>query len=147
MNFGVTYGNATGITGDTDSSYGDDQGNGRSTSGYLFQLNGGAVTWSSRQQGLVTTSTCDEAEYVGLTEAAKEAIWLGNLLEDLGVSMQPITLLCDNSGSIALAQNTRTTGRTKHFTIRHHFIRDDALTKPVSAELLYKFCKDNFISF
>lgn len=131
----------------------------------MFKLCGAAITWSSRRQGLVTTSTT-EAEYVATTEAAKEAIWLSLLLSDLGHKPGAIPLYCDNQGAIALSNSARTTGRTKHFTVRHHFIREciaagsidikyvsthtqlaDALTKPVALDLLRSFCVGNGLSY
>ena len=51
-------------------------------SGYVFLVDGGAVLWSSKKQELVTLSTT-EAEYVAATHAAKEAIWLQQLIREI----------------------------------------------------------------
>lgn len=163
IDYGSTYGGETNFHGFSDAAFVDDKDTGRSTSGYIFKLCGSAITWSSRRQGFVTTSTT-EAEYVATTEAAKEAIWLSTLLVDLGHKPGATTLYCDNQGAIALANISRSTGRTKHFTVRHHFIREclaagtieikyvsthsqlaDALTKPVALDLLKVFCIGNSI--
>ncbi|GBE88222.1 hypothetical protein SCP_1300360 [Sparassis crispa] len=92
-------------------------------SGYVFMLNGGAVSWSSKRQGLVTLSTT-EAEYVALTHASKEAIWLRSFIKELfGEPEQSLPLRSDNQSAIALAKDDRFHARTKHIDIRFHFIR------------------------
>jgi hypothetical protein len=93
-------------------------------SGYVFTMNGGAVSWSSKRQELVTLSTT-EAEYVAQTHAAKEALWLSMLRSEvLGKTHAPLTLYADNQGAIALARDDRFHARTKHIDIRYHFIRE-----------------------
>ena len=75
----------------------------KSTSGHIFTLGGGAVSWRSIKQKCIADSTT-EAEYVATCEVAKEAIWLKKFLMELGVvpaSLSPITLYCDNSGAVA----------------------------------------------
>ena len=113
------------ITGYTDSDWAGDLDDRKSTSGFVFKLSGAAVTWSSRKQSLVAQSST-EAEYIGCSEAAREAVWLRRLLGDLQAKSQetPITLHADNQGSIKLTENTRFHGRTKHIEIRYHFVRE-----------------------
>lgn len=95
----------------------------RAISGYVFMLNGGAVSWSSKRQDLVTLSTT-EAEYVALTHTSKEAIWLRSFIKELfGDPEQPLPLRSDNQSAIALAKDDRFHARTKHIDIRFHFIR------------------------
>ena len=92
-------------------------------SGYAFLLDGGAISWSSKKQELVTLSTT-EAEYVALTHAAKEALWLWQFLEELfGPIGGPLTLYGDNPSAIALAysQAGQYHAHTKHIDIRYHF--------------------------
>ncbi len=96
----------------------------RAISGYVFMVDGGAVSWSSKKQELVTLSTT-EAEYVAATHAVKEALWLRRLISDLfpdGLSA-PTTLYGDNQSAIALAHGGQYHSRTKHIDIRYHFIR------------------------
>lgn len=91
-------------------------------SGYVF-LMGGAVSWSSKRQDIVSLSTT-EAEYVALTHAAKEAIWLRNLLAEIfNIPSLPVPLKSDSMGAIALSKDDRFHARTKHIDIRFHFIR------------------------
>ena len=100
-------------------------------------MNGGAVSWKSRQQPIVALSTT-EVEYVGYTEAAKEAIWLRRLLAEIDMreplnetneteskwGQNPVTIQVDNQGGMDLAANPKHHDRTKHIDIRHHFIRE-----------------------
>jgi hypothetical protein len=98
----------------------------RAISGYVFLIDGGAVSWSSRKQEIVSLSTT-EAEYIALTYAAKEALWLRQFLSELFPSspLQPLTLHDDNQGAVALAHAHigQFHARTKHIDIRYHFIR------------------------
>nr|GEZ81919.1 retrovirus-related Pol polyprotein from transposon TNT 1-94 [Tanacetum cinerariifolium] len=65
-----------------------------------------------------------EAEYMALTEAMKEAIWLKGLLEELGVELNRVTVNCDNQGAIHLSRNHVFHERTRHINVRYHFIRE-----------------------
>jgi hypothetical protein len=97
----------------------------RAISGYAFIIDGGAISWSTKKQELVTLSTV-EAEYVALTYAAKEALWLRQFLEELFHPIEePFIIYGDNQGAIALANSElgQFHARTKHIDIRYHFIR------------------------
>ena len=77
----------------------------RAISGHAFIIDGGAISWSSRKQELVTLSTA-EAEYVAATHAAKETIWLRRLKGTLSnLTMEATTLFCDNQAALRLAQD------------------------------------------
>ena len=66
-----------------------------------------------------------EAEYMAATQATKEALWLKQLLNEIGLTQsQPVLIRSDNQGCIALTKNPAYHSRTKHIDIRHHFIRD-----------------------
>ena len=71
--------------------------------------------------------TC-EAEYIGQTNATKEAIWLRRLLNEIRPETanepQATIIYCDNQGAIALAKNPQFHARTKHIDIQHHFVRE-----------------------
>jgi len=95
---------------------------GKSTSGYVFLSAGGAISWKSKKQSVVALSST-KAEYVALAEAGQEITWLRNLYNELGFPQEgPTDLRGDNEGSIALAKNLQFHTRTKHITIRHHWI-------------------------
>ena len=117
-------------------------------SGNVFLIDGGAISWSSRKQELITLSTA-EAEYVAATHAAKEAIWLRRLIFELFPTLKTPTLLyCDNQAALRLATDDNYHARTKHIDIRYHFIRQvvasDALrlvycpTDDMTADILTK---------
>ena len=111
------------VKGYTDSDYAGDLDKRRSTSGYVFTLAGGAVSWRSRLQDCVTQSTT-EAEYVGTSEASKESIWLGRLVTDLGIKQELPVLHCDSQSAIQLAKNPVFHAKTKHVDVKYHFIRE-----------------------
>ena len=91
-------------------------------SGHAFLIDGGAISWSSRKQELVTLSTA-EAEYVTVTHAAKECIWLRHLIEELSPSpLSTTTLYCNNQATLKLATDNNYRVRTKHIDICFHFI-------------------------
>lgn len=105
---------------DADGSMHEDR---HAISGYAFMIDGGAVSWSSKQQEIIALSTT-EAEYVAQTHAAKEALWLRSLIGQIfGGLEKPTTLYADNQSAIALAQDQQYHARTKHIDIRYHFIR------------------------
>ncbi|CAD7077956.1 unnamed protein product [Hermetia illucens] len=112
------------LQGFSDSDYASDTETRRSTTGYAFCLSNGIVTWSSQRQKLVTLSTTD-AEYVAAAAAAKEAIWLRKLLNDLGCLPKTSTVLrVDNQSAIRLIKNAEFHKRTKHIDIKHHYVRE-----------------------
>jgi hypothetical protein len=125
------------LTGWTDSDYAGDLDDRKSTSGYLFMLGGGAVSWSSKKQPIVTLSTT-EAEFVAAASCACQSIWLRSVLKHLKIDQGSNTLIfCDNSSSIKLSKNPILHGRCKHIDVRFHFLRD--LTKDGIIELVH--CK------
>jgi hypothetical protein len=134
----VCQGNTLEVLAYSDSDWANDMKSRKSTNGYVFTIYNGAVTWKSRRQSTVALSST-EAEYVGYTEAAKEAIWIRGLLIELDQRIplnrinnehnskwgqEPITIRVDNQGAIDLANNPKIHDRTKHIDIRHHFIRE-----------------------
>ena len=95
----------------------------RAISGTVFLIDGGAISWSSRKQELVTLSTA-EAEYVATMHAAKEAIWLQKLIFELFPTLKmPTTLYCDNQAALRLSTDDNYHACTKHIDVRYHFIR------------------------
>ena len=114
-----------GVRGYMDASFQTDLDDSRSQSGYVFLVNGGAVSWKSSKQETVADSTT-EAEYIAASEAAKEGVWIRNFLLDLGVvpgSSNPLDVYCDNNGAIAQAKEPRQHQKNKHVLRRYHLIR------------------------
>jgi len=91
-------------------------------SSYTFLIDGGAVSWSSKRQEIISLSTT-ESEYVAATHGVKEALWLRSLLLEVFGPFKDVTvLLCDNQSAIALACDHQYHTRTKHINVRYHFI-------------------------
>ncbi|GJW81958.1 retrotransposon protein, putative, ty1-copia subclass [Tanacetum coccineum] len=128
--YGTDRGNHVDVTGFVDSDYAKDPDKGRSITGYAFLVQRCVVSWKAMLQQVVALSTT-EAEYMALTEAVKEAIWLRGLLEELGVELNTVAVNCDNQGAIHLSRNHVFHERTKHINVRYHFIREVLEAKTV----------------
>jgi hypothetical protein len=111
------------LVGYVDLDYASDLDKRRSTTGYVFTFVKASVSWRSTLQSIIALSTT-EAEYMAMTEAIKEAIWLHGLIEDLGILQEHVYLFCDSQSAIHLAKNQVHHSQTKHIDIRFHFIRD-----------------------
>lgn len=125
LDVGITYrqipqGNI--LTGYSNANWASDRDSRHSTSGNCFLLAGGDVLWSSTKQKSVALSSI-ESEYMALTKATTEAIWLRQFLSNLGfVPDKPTTIFVDNKSAIALANNPKCHSRSKHIAIQYHFI-------------------------
>ncbi|KAE8666843.1 hypothetical protein F3Y22_tig00112490pilonHSYRG00048 [Hibiscus syriacus] len=136
IDFGLFYSvsNDYKLVGYSDSDWGGDIDNRRSTTGFVFFMGDIAFTWISKKQPIVTLSTC-EAEYVAATSCVCHAIWLRNLLKEIGLIQEEPTKVCvDNKSAIALAKNPVFHDRTKHIDIRYHYIRECVARKDVEVE-------------
>ena len=159
----------------SDADWAGDKDNRRSTGAYVCTISTcktnsahTAISWSSKQQATVALSST-EAEYMALTQACKEAIWVRRFLSEIvaitngNISSHtpPITIFADNQGSIALAKNPEFHSRTKHISIQQHFVREkveegqvrmdylptgdmlaDLLTKALPREKVERFRQD-----
>jgi hypothetical protein len=95
-----------------------------SISSYSFTLGSGAVSWKLQQQDLVTLLTC-KAEYVAASEAALEAVFLCNLLVEIGhIQCKPTLILADNKGTIVLTSDQTNHTHTKHIDVRYCYIQE-----------------------
>ena len=156
----LTYrGSLQDLIGYTDSDWAGDHATRKSTSGYIYNLGSGAISWSSKRQPTVALSTC-EAEYIGQTQAAKEAVWLKGLLNEIRPKggLQTVIIYGDNQGAIALAKNPLHHGRAKHIDIQHHWVRGQIADghidlkyvptdKQVADGLTKALCRDKFEAF
>ena len=95
----------------------------KSTSGYVFLVGKGAITWSSKKQ-ISTASSSTHAEYVTLSEASCEVCWLRNLYSELRLLREevPMTIYGDNDGSVAMANNPQFHSQSKHIAVRWHWV-------------------------
>ncbi|KAL0319707.1 UNVERIFIED_CONTAM: Retrovirus-related Pol polyprotein from transposon TNT 1-94 [Sesamum radiatum] len=93
---------------------------------FVFKLNGGVVAWKSSKQDTTADSTT-EAEYIAVLEAAKEAVWMENYIQELGVVpniTEPLVIFYDNNGAIAQAKEPRSHHRSKHILRCHHLLKE-----------------------
>ncbi|RVE41856.1 hypothetical protein evm_013500 [Chilo suppressalis] len=96
----------------------------RSNSGWVFLSQGGAISWESKKQRTVAISSA-EAEYVALSEAAKEAIFIRRFIAELRDGPNPaISIFTDSQSAMAIAKNPVHHQRTKHVDVRYHFVRE-----------------------
>jgi hypothetical protein len=145
------------LQGFVDADFAAEVDHRRSTTGYVFTVGTTAVSWISQIQKIVALSTT-EAEYIAVTEASKEMIWLQGLLAEMGFKQEKNVLHSDSQSAIHLAKNSAFHSRTKHIGLRYHFVRSlledgvltlekiqgsknpaDMLTKTVTTEKL-KLC-------
>lgn len=111
------------LVGFADADWGNDMDDRRSYTGYFFKLANAAISWSSRKQKSVALSST-EAEYVSLSEAAKEAIHLKILLEEIIGDQGRLTIFNDNQGAGQMTKNPICHSKAKHIDIRYHHIRE-----------------------
>ncbi|GJR18072.1 retrovirus-related pol polyprotein from transposon TNT 1-94 [Tanacetum coccineum] len=95
---------------------------------FYVLVNYQGLSWKATLQPSVALSTT-EAEYIALTEAAKEAIWFKGLIEDLGFPQDKATVFCDSMSAICLAKYQVYHDRTRHIDVRYHFIRTERRIK------------------
>lgn len=125
----------------SDADWAGDHDDRHSTTGNLSLLAGASVSWISKKQSVVALSTA-EAEYVAVSSATQEIVWLRRLLAEIGYPEKGPTLLWeDNQGTIAIARNPVSHGRTKHIDIRHHFVREAVINKIVDL----KYCPTEYM--
>ncbi len=128
------------LVGYSDADYAADTSDRKSTMGQVFMLGNGPISWASRKQRSVSTSTT-EAEYMALSECSRQGVWLTSLFTELGypemvgfskqVNVNAIDnpeaileLKGDNNGAIALVKNRQVSERSKHIDVAYHHIRD-----------------------
>lgn len=110
------------VTGYCDSDFASSTSDRKSVGAYVFVCEGGAISWNSHKQRTVAVSTT-EAEYMALSQASREAIWIQRLANDLTVTMDSMIIMCDNASAICLARNPVQHSRTKHIDVHYHFVR------------------------
>ncbi|KAL0284258.1 UNVERIFIED_CONTAM: Retrovirus-related Pol polyprotein from transposon TNT 1-94 [Sesamum radiatum] len=140
------------LEGYSHASFQSDEDDAKSQSGFVFKLNDGVVAWKRSKQDTMADSTT-KAEYIAASEAAKEAVWMKNYIQELGVVpsiAEPVVIFCDNNGAIAQVKEPRSHHRSKHILRRYNLLREmvgtgdvrmdrvtsaenmaDSLTKPV----------------
>jgi len=122
QDYGMCYsGYPSVLEGYSDISWITDKEDYASTSGYIYLLGGGAVSWASKKQTCITNFTM-AAEFVALAAASKEAEWLGNLLLEVPLwpkSMSPLPILCDSKTALSKVYSHVYNGKSRHIGLRH----------------------------
>ncbi|GJT42927.1 zinc finger, CCHC-type containing protein [Tanacetum coccineum] len=109
-----------------------------STSGWVFLLDGGAISWASKKQIYITGSII-ESEFVALAAAGKEAEWLKNLLLEIPLwskPIAPISIRCDSAATLAKAYSQMYNGKSRHLGVRHSMIRELITNGVISIEFV-----------
>jgi hypothetical protein len=110
--------------GFADADWGSDKNDFKSTTGYVFIINNGPVSWSSHKQSSVALSTY-EAEYMALSDASREAIARAQFFQDIDIKTDVPTLHSDNQAALSTVMSEVPHHRAKHIAIRYHFVRDE----------------------
>jgi hypothetical protein len=122
------------LRGKADSEFCGDKETRISVYGFILYFCGVPISWRSKMGRSVTLSST-EAEYVGVSELAKEILFVKQVLEEMGIELEyPIVIEVDNVGAIYMANNHTTSQRTKHVDTRYHFVRnyvEDGILKVV----------------
>jgi hypothetical protein len=138
IDFGLLYpsSNEFKLVGYSDSDWGGDVDDRKSTTGFVFYLGSSAFTWSSKKQPIVTLLTC-KVEYVAATLSVCHAILLVKLLKELHMPQKDATeIFVDNKLAIALAKNLVFHDRSKHINKRYHFIKECIVKKEVQLKFV-----------
>ena len=120
----------------SDSDYADCMDDKKSTSGYIFMMAKGVVSWKSVKQTLTVSSTM-EAKYVACYEATCHVIWLRNFVSALKVVhsiSKPLKLFYDNSATVSFSRNTRSTSCSKHTNVKFFFVKEKVAESLISVE-------------
>ncbi|KAF7576146.1 hypothetical protein PtrM4_003860 [Pyrenophora tritici-repentis] len=113
----------------SDADWASDMVDRKSVSGSTAMFYGGPISWSSKKQRSVATSSC-ESEYIALSTCCKQGQWIAQMFRDLGFpkyigkDTNKVQMLGDNQGAIALTKNPHLHERSKHIDVCYHFIRD-----------------------
>nr|KAJ0199050.1 hypothetical protein LSAT_V11C600338430 [Lactuca sativa] len=139
MTYGLTYsGYPSILEGYSDASWINNLEDHSSTSGWVFLLGGGAISWASKKQTCITNSTM-ESEFVALSAAGKEAEWLRNLIYEIPLWPKPISTIsirCDSAATLAKDYSQVYNGKSRHLGVRHSMIRELIMTGVISVEFV-----------
>ena len=134
---GIWYPKSDGISlsGFSDSDFGGCRIDRKSTSGTCQFLGHKLISWFSKKQHSVATSTT-EAEYVAAASCCAQILWIRQQLRDYGIETGCVPIFCDNNSAMCITKNPVHHSRTKHIDIRHHFIRDHVEKGDISVDYI-----------
>jgi hypothetical protein len=128
------------LRGYADADWASDRETRRSTTGWVFFLGDGAISWASKLQQTIATSTA-EAELISANSAAKEELWLVSLLRTFNLFIKTPVLFEDNQATIKMAENTTSSPRAKHIDIQYKWLNELVATNRI--KLVYIPSADN----
>ncbi|CAM8981584.1 unnamed protein product [Rhodiola kirilowii] len=163
MNLGLVYSEFPSvIEGYSNASWISNEEDHSSTSGWTFLLGGGAISWASKKQTCISSSTM-ESEFVALAAASKEAECLKNMIHEIPLWERPISPIlthCDSAATLAKVYSHVYNEKSRHLGVRHSAVRElithgvisvdfvksqqtlaNHLTKGLVRELINKFVK------
>ena len=131
-NLGIWYPRDSGfeLIGYSDADYACCKIDRKSTTGTCQFLGNKLVSWFSKKQNFVSTSTV-EAEYIAAGSCCAQILWMKNQLIDYGLKVNKIPIFCDNTSAIDITKNPIQHSRTKHIDIKYHFIREHVMNGTV----------------
>ncbi|KAL4183097.1 hypothetical protein AMTRI_Chr11g96500 [Amborella trichopoda] len=143
MNYALTYKGRTeiAIDGYSDASYLADPDDAKSTSGYVFMLGGGAVSWKSKKQDIVALSTM-ESEYVACCLAAKEAVWIKNFINQLNfypIRCEAVRIFYDNTVAICISKEPWFHKNFKHIKPYFYHLRNEVRLKEIEISYIFTY--------
>ena len=124
------------VVGYPDSDYGGCLDNLKSTSGFVFMLANGAISWKSEKQSITTSSTM-EVEFVACFEASSHALWLRNFVSGLGVIdyiAKPLRICCDNTAAFFFSKNGKIYSGSKQMDLQYLVVKERVQKQQVSIE-------------
>lgn len=124
-----------GIIGYADADWAENRNDRKSNSGYIFEFLGATISWGCRKQACVALSST-ESEYIALTEACQEALWIQKLLQDILPTKPEVLIWEDNQSCLKMIQDKKFSNRTKHIDTKFHFIKDLNNKQEIS----FKYC-------
>eukprot|EP00253_Pinus_taeda_P022673 PITA_22673 len=136
QNYGLWYPRDTDFTlhAYTDADWAGCVDDRKSTSGGAFFMGSRLVSWFSKKQSSIALSTA-EAEYVATVSCCTQLLWMMQKLQDFQITCTPpISIICDNTSAISISKNPIMHSKTKHITIKYHFLREQVLEKKVKLE-------------
>ena len=122
-----------GLVGYGDSNFAGDPEDKKSVMGLCFFLNEAVVSWCSKKQKTVSTSTT-KVEYIAIGHAARESVWIKRFINEMALQTTGLILNGDNEASISLTTNPKSQNRTKHIDVQHHYIRELVNDKELTIE-------------
>ena len=125
------------IRGYVDLNYASDLDKSKSTTRYVFTLASRDVSWVSKLQSIVATSTT-KGKYVVATQASKEVVWLKMLLEELRHEHEKFSLFCDSQRALYFTRNPAFHAKSKHIRVQYHFVREKVEEGTVDMHKIHK---------